>query len=79
MDKSKLLWAVFFTRLERDEPVSPEHDYPANFNFKPITNEQIHRVIVKLSTFKAPGLDSIPNIFLTCCTHLLVPHLGPIY
>jgi len=49
------------------------------FKFCPVTNEQSHRVILRLGPLKASGLDSIPNVLLIRCTDLLVHHLGPLY
>ena len=66
VDKIRLLQEAFFPWLERDDLVNPDHDYLApKFSFKSVTNEQIHRVIARLSPFKAPGPDGIPNISLT--------------
>jgi len=67
VDKSRLLWEAFFPRLKRDDLVNPDHDYPApKFSFKLVTNEKIHRVILRLIRFKAPRPDGIapprPNI-----------------
>src|SRR5882724_10244813 len=79
-DKSSLLCTTFFPELERDDTSHTDADYLApKFKFRPVTNEKIHRVIARLGPFKAPGLDSIPNVLLIRCTDLLVPNLGPLY
>ena len=65
-DKSRLLQEAIFPRLKRDDLVTPDHNYLVpKFCFEPVTNKQIHRVIAKLSPFKAPGPDGVPNVLLT--------------
>jgi len=62
MDKSRLLQEAFFPRLERDDLVNPDHNYPApKFSFKSVTNKQIHRVIARLSPFKPPDQTAPPT------------------
>ncbi|KAG2072177.1 hypothetical protein BDR04DRAFT_947538, partial [Suillus decipiens] len=47
--------------------------------FRPITDQQVHRAIAKLSLYKAPGLNGISNIVFMKCTDLLVPYMAPIF
>ena len=44
-----------------------------------LTTERIHRHIAKLSPYKAPGPDGIPNIVLQQSADILVPILLRIY
>jgi hypothetical protein len=41
--------------------------------------EQVSRVISKLSPYKTPGPDGIPNIVFKQCTDILIDHLYHIY
>ena len=52
---------------------------PPAFEFKEVTDAQIHKAIQKLCPYKTPGPSGILNAVITHCRELLVPHLGPIY
>ncbi|KAG2070543.1 hypothetical protein BDR04DRAFT_959426, partial [Suillus decipiens] len=52
---------------------------PLICEFTLITNEQIGRVIAKLSLHKAPGLNGIGNCIFTHCAAQLVPFMGLIF
>ncbi|KAG2065357.1 hypothetical protein BDR04DRAFT_1032981, partial [Suillus decipiens] len=78
--KSELLYKVFFRPPIDNDHVNPEFKYmPPICDFKPITDQQIHRAIAKLAPLKAPGPNRIQNIVFTCCADLLVPFLAPIF
>ena len=49
------------------------------FEYEPITDEQIKRVVIKLSPFKAPNANGIPNAVIKQCTDVLIPYLGPLF
>jgi len=71
---------MFFLELKRDDPDHLENDYlTPSFNFSCISDEKIHRAITKLGPHKAPSPNGIPNVLLTRCADLFIPHLGPIY
>jgi hypothetical protein len=75
-----MLHAIFFKDPPAHEEDEQMHQYPTPvFEFEPIQNEQIHRVIRKLQPYKAPGLSDIANVVLIKCTDQLVPYLGPIF
>ena len=78
--KGKLLYQAFFPVSDKGNPVATAPDYPPPAcEFEEVTDMQIHRTILKLSPYKAPGPSGIPNAVLTNCRELLVPYLGPIY
>ncbi|KZP11272.1 hypothetical protein FIBSPDRAFT_697808, partial [Athelia psychrophila] len=47
--------------------------------FQPTTEGQLRRAIQKLSPYKAPGNDGIPNAVYTHCRETLIPVLLRIY
>ena len=54
--------------------------YPTDVpNLPGITRDQIRRHAAKLSPYKAPGPDGIPNIVLTRCIDALLEHIYYIY
>jgi Endonuclease-reverse transcriptase len=78
--KAKVLAEVFFPPKPATSSVPQEFSYPDLLPSPlPITEEQIHAHIAKLSPFKAPGPDRIPNIILQKSANLIVPYLLPIY
>jgi hypothetical protein len=78
-DKSQLLARTFFPPpLTSTTPTDfPYPEALADPNL--ITEEQLHRVIKKLSPYKAPGPDGIPNAIFKNCADVLTPHLLRIY
>jgi len=79
-EKSKLLHTTFFpNHAQSDQPQLDSKYPPPKFGYSPVTDEQIHQAITRLSPHKAPGPDGIPNVFLIHCTDLIVPHLGPLF
>ncbi|KAF8580749.1 hypothetical protein K439DRAFT_1264349, partial [Ramaria rubella] len=52
---------------------------PPALEFHPVTDTQIERAIKRLSPFKAPGPNGIPNSVLIQCSDLIIPFLGPIF
>ena len=78
--KGKLLYEAFFPTTGSTGAVEVDPDYPLPaFKFEEVSDTQIHKAILKLSPYKAPGPSGIPNVILKYCCELLVPHLGPIY
>ena len=78
--KGELLHKSFFPPSGGGNPTtaSPNYPHPA-FKYEEITDIQIHRVILKLKPYEAPGPSRIPNAVLLYSRELLVPFLGPIY
>ncbi|KAE9387183.1 hypothetical protein BT96DRAFT_838012 [Gymnopus androsaceus JB14] len=52
---------------------------PAAWTFTPATNLQFMSTIQRTKNGKATQLGTMPNNLLKATSHLLVPHLGPIY
>jgi len=78
--KSEILYSVFFRPPLENNHVDPEINYcPPVCEFRPITDQQVHRAIAKLSPYKAPGLNGISNIIFMKCADLLVPYMAPIF
>ena len=70
----------FFPPPPATSSVPPNYRYPKPVAYKAeITKEQIFRVIGKLSPYKTPGPDGIPNIVFKQCSEILVDHLYYIY
>lgn len=78
-EKGKLLYRAFFPPpgTANTQPQEPNYPPPA-FEFREVSDEQIHRAIAKLSLYKAPGPSGIPNAVITNCWDILAPFLGPI-
>jgi hypothetical protein len=78
--KSKLLHKSFFYDPPADSGIDPDYQYPEPaFQFERITDDEVKRVIKKLSPYKAPGPNEISNSVLTHCVNELTPFIGPIY
>jgi len=78
--KANILSEAFFLLKPAASTVPQAHKYPDPLPpSAPVTKEQIHAHIAKLSPYKAPGLDRIPNIVLQKSANLIVPYLLPIY
>jgi hypothetical protein len=79
-EKSIALAKSFFPPQPNTSSVPPDFAYPTPVaNMTPITSDEIHRNIRKLSPYKAPGPDGICNIVFKQCADLLVPFLLPIF
>ena len=79
-EKAKALAGLFFPKRPALSMVPPNFHYPQPMDDPlPIDEEWIHRHIVALSPFKAPGPDRIPNVVLHKCANLLTPFLLQIY
>ena len=80
-EKAKAFAKAFFPnppppQIEEELPV----DYPAPLpDPPPPDKQQLEKVIRKLSPYKAPGPDGIPNIVLQKCFDLIADHLLQIY
>jgi hypothetical protein len=78
--KSEILYGVFFRPPSENDHINPELNYcPPVCEFRPITDQQVHRAIAKLLPYKAPGLNGISNIIFMKCADLLVPYMAPIF
>ena len=79
--KAKVFAKVFFPPPPEVPAVDEApFDYPEPLpDPLPPTGSQIEKIIRKLSPYKAPGLDGIPNIVLQKCYDLIADHLLYIY
>jgi len=80
--KAEALVKSFFSR----KPMGIGHQIPEGYMYPPplddldhLTEERIHRHIRKLSPYKGPGPDGIPNIVLQKSAKILAPILLRIY
>jgi hypothetical protein len=79
-DKARIIVESFFPPPPAASSVPPDYRYPKPVPYKPkFTKEQIHRTIRKLSPYKTPGPDGIPNVVLKQCADVLLDHLYHIY
>ena len=79
-DKARIIANSFFPPPPPTSSVLPNYQYPRPVAYKArFTEEQISRMISKLSPYKTPGLDSIPNIVFKRCAGTLIDHLYHIY
>ena len=79
-EKSKILYETFFPRSQNRTHADASTDYPAPVcEFKPITDEQVHRAISRLAPYKAPGPNGISNIVFKKCPDILVPWMGHLF
>ena len=80
-EKARTFCSTFFEMSSNTNPTQRrEEEYlqPA-FTFKAITDTQIMRAIRRISPYKAPGANGIPNVILKKCADILVLILGPIF
>ena len=79
--KAKVFAKIFFPPPpEVPAADEPPFDYPEPLpDPLPPTGSQIEKIIRKLSPYKAPGPDGIPNIVLQKCYDLIADHLLYIY
>jgi hypothetical protein len=79
-DKSTTLAKTFFPPPPVTSTVPTDYLYPEALpDPGPITKDQITRAIDKLSPYKAPGPDGIPNAVFKNCSKTLIPHLCRIF
>ena len=79
-DKSNTLAKTFFPPAPNTTTVPADYLYPESLpDPTPITEDQLLRAINKLSPYKAPGPDEIPNAMFKNCSDVLTPHLLRIY
>ena len=79
-EKSTTLAKTFFLPVPISSTVPTDYLYPdALPNPAPIMKDQLLRAINKLSPYKAPGPDEIPNAIFKNCSDILIPHLLRIY
>jgi ribonuclease HI len=79
-DKARVFAKTFFPPPpQQDEDVAP-YDYPDPLpDPQPPDKPQIERAIRRLSPYKAPGPDGIPNVVLQKCYALIADRLTYIY
>ena len=79
-DKARVIAESFFPPPPATTSVPPDFRYPKPVAYRAkFTKEQILRMIRKLSPYKTPGPDGIPNIVFKQCADILVDHLYHIY
>jgi hypothetical protein len=79
-EKSTLIANTFFPPPPTTDSIPADFIYPDPVApHTPITSDQIARAISKLSSYKAPGPDSIRNIVFKQCTTLLTPYLVSLF
>ena len=79
-EKARVIADSFFPPPPANTSVPRDYRYPKPVAYKPkFTREQIRRVIGKLSPYKAPGPDGIPNVVFKKCADVLLDHLYYIY
>jgi hypothetical protein len=79
--KGQLFYDTFFPPTN---PVltPPLDDYwypPPQSKFQNITDEQVHRAILKMKLLKASRSGTVPNSVLTYAREDLIPHLAPLF
>jgi hypothetical protein len=57
------------------DPVFP----PPAWEWKPVSDDLLHRAAEKMKPYKAMFPESIPNCVIKQCTNLLIPFVGPIF
>ena len=79
-EKVELFAKIFFPPPPAVSTVPMNFNYPIPLPDPPeITEEQIQHQIQRLSPFKVPEPDSVPNVVLQKSASLIVPHLLHIY
>ena len=79
-EKAKVFVEAFFPPPPPHSSVPDNYSYPAPLPDPPqLTEERIHEQLRRLSPYKAPGPDGIPNVVLQRCSDLVVPYLTHIY
>lgn len=79
-DKAEALARAFFPKKPEVSSVPPCYTYPPPLAPpEPITKDQVRRHISRLSPFKAPGPDGIPNIVLQKAVDHIIEYLVHIY
>ena len=80
VEKGKLLFETFFPAKPGESSVPVDTIYPPpKWTFENITDEQIHRAINKMQPYKATRVGTAPNCVLKNTSHILVPHLAPLF
>jgi hypothetical protein len=78
--KSALLYKEFFPPKMAVSTVPSDPVYPAPaYEWKPISDVLLHRVIARMKPYKATRARSFANCVFKFNADLLVPYLGPIY
>jgi len=80
VEKGTALAKGFFPQKPQTQDPQEGTVYPKAYSKAgKVTEEQIRKQLKKLKSYKAPGLDGIPNIVLTKNADLLTKRLLPIY
>jgi hypothetical protein len=77
-DKARIIADSFSPPLTTSVPANFRYHKPVAYKAK-FTREQIARVVSKLSPYKTPGPDGIPNIVFKQCIDIIIDHLYHIY
>ncbi|KAF8873835.1 hypothetical protein BD779DRAFT_1451406, partial [Infundibulicybe gibba] len=79
-DKSDMFFKAFFpAKPTEQEPIDEDQYPPPRWDFQPVTDEQIHRIIKKFKPYKASRPGTIPNSVFKECKDFMVPFMGPLY
>lgn len=79
-EKANLLFRTFFPDIGEYQKPPTNYKYPpSKFEFREITDTQIHKAIERLKPYKAPGSNGIPNVVLKKTAQLIVPIIGPLF
>jgi hypothetical protein len=79
--KGQLFYETFFPPAN-PALTPPPDDYrypPPRWKFQNITDEQIHRAIMKMKPFKASRSGTVPNSVLIYAREDLVPYSAPLF
>jgi len=79
-EKSRMLARSFFPPPPTTDSVPQGFNYPSAAEpFTPFTEEEVHRAIVNMAPFKAPGPDGICNAVFKNCSGHLSPYLTHLF
>ena len=75
-EKSSIFSQIFFPKHPADNliPANPDYPYHIEYSFQ-LPMIQFHRCIVRLSPYKAPREDSIPNVIIKELLDLITQYL----
>ena len=80
MKRKALFLKVFFPKHPADNLVPPDPDYPCRVEYIfRLSVAQLHRCIARLSPYKAPREDGIPNIVIKESLELIAEYLLKIF
>ena len=79
-EKSSIFLQIFFPKCPADNhiPSNPDYPYWIEYLFRP-SLAQFHRCVMRLSPYKAPREDSIPNVVNKESSDLIAEYLLEIF